>query len=368
MLEAIQAFEKLLQHRPFSFTAEDQQAFVDSFRATALWHVATCKEVAVLWKHFGIHPDSIRTETDLLRVPPILVTLFKEFNLCCVPESDIALTLGSSGTGGQRSLQHLNQQSLHFVKRLAYRIHEDLGICSDTAYNYICFTYDPNIAKDLGTAFTDELLTSFTGKQEVYYAIRPHPSTGEWFFDRELCQKKLWDFHESGLPVRILGFPAFLLDLMAHCRKLPVLGDRAWIQTGGGYKNQQNKDVGKTAFRDMVSSRLGVPLTQIRDLFGMVEHGIPYVDDASGNMRIPNYGRVFTRDPYTLEPLPDGEEGLLHFLCSYNSSYPASSLLSTDYGVVHPDPDGRGKILTILGRAGVQRAKGCAIAAQELLK
>ncbi|MBW7877343.1 MAG: hypothetical protein H3C47_15300 [Candidatus Cloacimonetes bacterium] len=365
---AIAHFRDLLALNPFDFSPEARQKFIQSFKSTASWHISKCPEIRLFWELNKISPDQIHTESDLLNVPPVLVTIFKEWDLACVPREDIVLTLGSSGTGGQRSLQHLDQVSLNHVKSLAYKVHDSLGITSSNKFNYLCFTYDPQIAKDLGTAFTDELLTSFTGINDVFYALRPHPVSGEWFFDRELCQKMIWQFYESGIPTRILGFPAFLLDLLKNCNKLPPLGESSWVQTGGGYKNHAGEVLTKQDFRDLVYQKLKIPPQNIRDLFGMVEHGIPYVEDELGQMRIPNLARVMARDSKDLSPLPDGEPGLLHFLCSYNLSYPASSILSTDLGVVLPDPDGRGKILQILGRAGVSKAKGCAIQAQELLK
>ena len=101
----------------------------------------------------------------------------------------------------------------------------------------------------------------------------------------------------------------------------------------------------------------------------MVEHGIPYVDCENGNLHIPNYARVYVRSPYDLSLRSRGEKGLLHFLCSYNFSYPAPSLLTTDYGrVATCDCSMGGDILILEGRAGVSQHKGCALKALELLE
>ncbi len=101
----------------------------------------------------------------------------------------------------------------------------------------------------------------------------------------------------------------------------------------------------------------------------MVEHGIPYVDCEKGNLHIPNYARVYVRSPYDLTLRKKGERGLLHFLCSYNFSYPAPSLLTTDYGRVGTcDCKLGGDILILEGRAGVSKHKGCALKALELLE
>ena len=58
-------------------------------------------------------------------------------------------------------------------------------MASPENYNYLCFTYDPAIANDLGTAFTDELLTNFTGKNEVYYAIQWDPQKNDFVLNED---------------------------------------------------------------------------------------------------------------------------------------------------------------------------------------
>ena len=106
----------------------------------------------------------------------------------------------------------------------------------------------------------------------------------------------------------------------------------------------------------------------VRDLYGMVEHGVPYCECEKWRMHIPNYSRVLVRDPITLEVLPPGQAGLLQFLTPYHHSFPAVSLLTTDRGVVHPECrcGRKSPTLTLLGRAGVTKHKGCAIAALKI--
>ncbi len=101
----------------------------------------------------------------------------------------------------------------------------------------------------------------------------------------------------------------------------------------------------------------------------MVEHGIPYVDCKKGNLHIPNYARVYVRSPHDLSLRKKGERGLLQFLCTYNFSYPAPSLLTTDYGRLGSCDCGLGGDTLILeGRAGVTKHKGCALKALEVIK
>lgn len=365
----MKATSELLNSDPFSFSTENRDLFLRSFIENATFHYNKHEFTRKLWDRFGFHPSQLKSEEDLENVPGTMVHLFKEHEFHSVPKNEIVLTLTSSGTGGQKSQQFLSQLSLDNVKKLALNIHRSLGMASEEKFNYLCFTYDPAVANDLGTAFTDELLTNFTGKNEVYYAIQFNESKNDFELNEEGTLEALRRFAASSVPTRILGFPALLFEIIEkHHLKLD-LGKESWLQTGGGWKGKADKEIPKAEFRRMIQDRLGIPEAHQRDLFGMVEHGIPYVDCSKGNLHIPNYGRVFVRSPFDLSPLPKGEKGLLHFLCSYNFSYPAPSLLTTDYGrVMQCDCEIGGDILILEGRAGVSKHKGCALKALELLR
>jgi phenylacetate-coenzyme A ligase PaaK-like adenylate-forming protein len=365
----MKATENLLGSNPFEFSAASQKLFMDSFKENALNHYNKHEFTRKLWDKLGFHPSAIQTEDDLTKVPGTMVHLFKEHEFCSVPKEELALVLTSSGTGGQKSQQFLDQQSLDNVKRLALTIHQSLGMASDKKYNYLCFTYDPKVANDLGTAFTDELLTNFTGKNEVYYAIQWNEEAQQFSLNEEGVVETLKRFAASEYSTRILGFPAFLYEVIEKYNILLNLGADSWLQTGGGWKGKADKEIPKKEFRKFIEDRLGIPQQNQRDLFGMVEHGIPYVDCEKGNLHIPNYARVYVRSPYDLSLRKKGERGLLHFLCSYNFSYPAPSLLTTDYGRVGTcDCSIGGDILILEGRAGVSKHKGCALKALELLE
>lgn len=361
--------KRLLASDPFDFSEASKNLFLQSFKENALHHYSHHEFTRRLWDKLGFHPDQLKAEKDLEKVPGTMVHLYKEHEFCSVPREKLALVLTSSGTGGQKSQQFLDQESLENVKSLALTIHKSLGMASEKKYNYLCFTYDPAVANDLGTAFTDELLTNFTGKNEVYYAIQWNEEKKDFELNEAGVLETLKRFEASDIPTRILGFPALLFEIIERNHLTLKLGEESWLQTGGGWKNKADMEIPKKDFRKMIEERMGIPQHHQRDLFGMVEHGIPYVDCSEGNLHIPNYARVFTRSPYDLSLLKKGERGLLHFMCSYNFSYPAPSLLTTDYGRVGSCRCGiRGDTLILEGRAGVSKHKGCALKALELLK
>jgi phenylacetate-coenzyme A ligase PaaK-like adenylate-forming protein len=360
------SIDKLLESNPFEFSNSTEKLFFSSLQQAASCHYSKNDFFKFLWDKSKFNPSDINESMDLSDLPYTMVNLFKFHDMISGPKESIVLTLGSSGTGGQRSQIHLDQLSLNRVKKLAFNIHKELGITSEKKYNYICFTYDPAVANDLGTAFTDELLTSFTDKNDVFYTFQF--KDGEFFFNEQATVEKLIEFSESKYQTRILGFPAFLYKIINKYNLSLNLGEDSWVQTGGGWKTLADEEVPKSVFREFVSSRLGLPKENIRDLFGMVEHGIPYVDCSRGFLRVPNYARILIRDPKTMKVLNYGETGLIQFICTYNSSYPAISLLSTDWGYLTKMNDGFGDVLSISGRAGVTKSKGCAIKAAQMLK
>jgi phenylacetate-coenzyme A ligase PaaK-like adenylate-forming protein len=361
--------QALLGSDPFDFSETNKNLFLRSFRENFHNNFEKHEFTRKFWKHLNFHPDQIQTEEDLYLVPPVMVHLFKEHELCSASAEEIVLSLTSSGTGGQKSRQFLNQESLDNVKKLAYNIHRALGITDEREYNYLCFTYDPHLAKDLGTAFTDELLTSFTGKRKVYYAIQWDDQKQDFYLNEAGTLQALMEFEKSSIPTRILGFPALLYDLIKKNKLHLNLGKDSWLQTGGGWKGHADVEIHKSDFRNFIFEHLGIPIQNQRDLFGMVEHGIPYVDCERGKLHIPNYSRVFVRSPYDLSLRKKGERGLIQFLCSYNTSYPAPSLLTTDYGRVGTcDCALGGEVLILEGRAGVDKHKGCALKALELVE
>lgn len=362
------ATDRLLESDPFEFSEANKALFVESFRENCLFHYENHEFTRRFWDYEGFHPSQLKSEKDLEKVPGTMVHLFKEHEFISVPKQDIALELTSSGTGGQKSRQFLSEKSLANVKKLAWNVHRSLGMTSEREYNYLCFTYDPEIAKDLGTAFTDELLTGFTARKEVYYAIRWREDKQDFELDEAGVISTLKRFASSGIPTRILGFPALLYEILEKHDLSIDLGADSWLQTGGGWKGKADKEIPKSEFRSLITRRLGIPGAHQRDLFGMVEHGIPYVDCELGHLHIPNYARVMVRSPHDLSLLPKGERGLLHFYCSYNFSYPAPSLLSNDYGRLGKCQCSLGgDILVLEGRAGVSKHKGCALKALELV-
>ncbi len=373
-LKSRSAVDALFETPAFEYSPATSGAFCAAMRAALSFQRKHAPVLKALYKAEGFSPASVKTERDIENIPFIFVAALKERDLTTLPYSRIVLELKSSGTSGQRSRMQLDRGSLMRVRRMAWKVFEGLGLTDlERAHDYICFTYDPEVARDLGTAWTDKLLSGFTKKGEIFYTFRWSREKKDFYFDLDGAVAAMKKFEDAGSLVRLVGFPAFALKLTDEFKRrygrTPRLNPGSSVVTGGGWKTLADEAVDKKVYRKILADNLGIPEENVRDLFGMVEHGVPYVDCRLGNFHVPNYGRIIARHPATLEPLGYGKTGLLQFITPYLTSYPSLSVLSSDFGLVREKCSCGlpGPVMEIHGRAGVKKLKGCAISAATML-
>lgn len=377
-MSAIQAVssvvDELIAIPPFEHSIDTDHIFLNAIREAWKVHFNGSGGFRNYYSSKGWSSLELPASFKLEDLPFIHVDVFRERSMITGKHEDVVLELTSSGTGGKKSRNFLDQCSLDRIKKIARNVYDGLGMVSpDDEVNYICFSYDPKIADDLGTAFTDDLLTSFTSVHSVFYAIRWSKEKNDFFFDAEETLRKIDLFASEGKPVRFLGFPAFIYRLLGMRKERsmkPVdFGPESWAMTGGGWKTFENESISRDLFARLMEEDFGIRSHQVRDLFGMVEHGVPYVQCEKGAFHIPVYSVPFIRHPLTLKLQPQGEAGLLQLITPYWTSYPALSILTGDIAAIGPECNcGRkGMTLQILGRGGLKKHKGCAIQAAELL-
>ncbi|MFG2196016.1 acyl-protein synthase [Streptomyces sp. NPDC048639] len=310
-----------------------------------------------------------------VRAPLVHANFFKRHELLSIPREDVFLHLTSSGTTGQKSQMFFDEWTIRAAQRMVARIFDHYGwITPDQPVNYLLYSYEPAPSLQLGTSFTDNYLCDFAPARDTTHALR-HTGTGHEF-DVRGCIHALQRYAEEGLPVRILGFPAFLHFTLERMRSLGVppvqLPPGSLVVLGGGWKGHADRQIGKDVFYSEVGEQLGIPPERIRDTFGSVEHCVPYVECEQHRLHVPVWSRAAVRDTATLEPLPHGEIGYLHLVSPYITSVPAQSVLMGDLASLHPGEEcGCGRPtpwFTVHGRAGVSRNRSCAVAAAELMK
>lgn len=325
--------------------------------------------------HYNFTPAEFNKPEDLVKLPYIFVNVFKKRKLLSIPAKEIKLTLTSSGTTGEKSAMYLDEKSLSRITQIVHNVYNSYGLLDkNQRVNYLCFTYDIRYAKNIGTAFSDKLLSSLTKVNKIYYAIEFDKLSKSFKLNYPKLREVLEDYTKDKLPVRILGFPGFLheaVNKIVKERGRPFkFGHRSYILSGGGWKSVTDKEIPKYFFKAWAEKNLGIPGENLRDLYGLVEHGPPYVECEKGNMHVPIYSKVQIRDAGNLRILPHKKVGLIQLMTPYLTAMPAISILTSDLGMLKKScPCGRSApVLEIKGRAGTTKHKGCAITAMDILK
>ena len=321
----------------------------------------------------GLGVNDLDSLDDWSRLPPIFANFFKQQLLLSSAGED-ALELTSSGTSGQKSRMRYDERSLAAAQGMVAQIFRHYAWDTpDTPCNYLLLSYEPQGRITLGTSFTDQFLCGFAPAHRVVYALR---NTGAGHqFDLFGVIQALQAFAEEGLPVRILGFPAFLWQTLQRMQAMGAApltlpaGSLAFF--GGGWKSQAAQEIPKQQFYAQVHRQLGIEMSRCRDGYGAVEHAVPYIECAHHHFHVPVYAKVYVRHPADFSLQPYGQQGLLGFVSPYISSSPAHAVVMSDLATLHPAAScGCGLAsdwFELHGRAGTTAGRSCAMAASELL-
>ncbi len=346
--------------------------FLDSVREMFAFQREHSRIFDGICEQYGFNLEDIKDEESILHIPAIFVTAFKERKLLSLPEAEIVKTFTSSGTTGSKSQINWDKTSMERQGFMRNSIVETYGLADyEQEVNNLIFSYAPTVSGSRGAAHAHNSYAQFAKEVETFYTIQAD-KYGEAEFRLEEGIKALERFAASGLPLRVTGFPAFGYMTLTELDKRGIhfrFPADSVLFSGGGWKNYTGKTISYNEYVDLVNRVLGIGADRIRDVYGMVEHGVPYMTCEHGHLHIPIYSRVCAVSPHTMDILPDGEVGLLKLITPYIRSTPALSVLSTDLGAVESNcPCGReGKYIVLKGRGGVKKYAGCGISAAQLM-
>jgi len=187
----------------------------------------------------------------------------------------------------------------------------------------------------------------------------------------EALVRSLAELHERGEPVALLGTSFALVHLMDALggRRL-ALPEASRIMQTGGFKGR-SRELSPEAMRAALSQSFGVPEPLIAAEYGMTELSSQLYETTLRDARLgrttgtrrlwwPPWLRVRVVDPERLEPLPEGQEGLVRIDDAANLDS-VCAIQTADVGVLCEGG------LVLRGRAQGAVARGCSIRADELL-
>lgn len=358
---------------PYDFPGTDEM-FIQAVKESALYHYKKNSFFHKWLDRNNFNPESIKTMEDLARIPFLHANFYKTHVEKSAREEDIVLNLTSSGTSGQKSQMFYDPWTIFASDKSADTQFDYYGLISDEPANFLLYSYEPAPGVNMGTLRTRQMMRRYARENHLEYALKYTGSGHE--FDLFGSIAALLRYEKEGLPVRLLGFPAFLYFTLERMREMgypPLkLNPKSLVMMGGGWKGFVGQSLTPVQFRQYINERLGLPTTCCHESYGAVEHGVAYIDCPEHHFHIPIYSRAFIRDTRTLEILPYGKPGFFNVISPMNTAVPVVSLLIGDMVIMHKGDECGCGVPTpwfeIVGRAGISSNKSCAIAASELLK
>jgi len=363
---------KLFMNKSLYDLANTDQMFLDAVKENINFHRRKCSDYDKILKHYFFEIDSLETIDDLVKIPPLPTMYLKNNGLFSIPVKKHLFKATSSGTSGKKSEAGLDLNSSLLALFMVLRTFKFHGVFSLTPTNYIVLGYQPNKNNKLGAAQTAYGTTFATPTLKREYALKYDGK--DYRVNFEGIKKALIRYQKRGLPVRFMGFPAYLYFMLDYIEKEGIalnLPKKSMILTAGGWKQFWGEQKDRTELYDLAKKYLGIEESNFRDFYGAVEHPIVYCDCKNHHFHVPIYSRVIIRDVKTLKPVGYGEPGLINLVTPLMKSMPYVSIMTDDIAVMHEGKHcGCGiesPYFEILGRTGMADLKTCAITVDEFL-
>ncbi|MGA2796677.1 MAG: acyl-protein synthetase [Thermoguttaceae bacterium] len=300
----------------------------------------------------------------LSEVPPLPVSMFKQYLLVAVPPEKVVRELLSSSTTGQQPSRILIDKTTAFrqARALASILKEHLG--GHRRPFLVLDAQESAAAGDTLTARGAAIRGVGNFASETVYGMKKQASgdlAADWPSIEDFFQRHWQE------PVLLFGFTFVVWTRFveeAERRAVKFQASKAQLLHSGGWKKLADQAVIKEEFTRRTSDVLGCDPRGILDFYGMVEQvGTVFVDCQSGNKHAPAFADVLIRRPYTLEPAAIGQTGIIEVISVLPTSYPGQALITEDQGVlmgVDDCPCGRsGNYFRFTKRIEQAEARGC---------
>ena len=338
--------------------AEKQQQQIVRFRELCHWHYENCSAYRnIVNAAFG--GESACDAEKIEDLPFLPVTMFKLHELRTAPQENIVKVLTSSGTTGQAvSKIFIDRPTGMSMEKALVKIMQ----------HFLGKQRWPMIILDHKNVIKDRASFSARGAGILgmsQFGIKPFYALQD---DLSLDWEGLLDYIKNsggGNRFFLFGFTFMIwLGLVEELEKKGKTIDlsQSVLVHSGGWKKLIDQAVSPEEFRRRLKAVTGINICL--NFYGMVEQvGGVFMENELHYLQASVFSQVIIRDPLTLQPMPDGEKGLVQILSVLPTSYPGFSILTEDIGVIrgtdHPDAGMKGKFFEILGRVPQAELRGC---------
>lgn len=354
-------FNAFLDVPPYSLDkAAKGAALTAALKDLSEYHIAHCEPYARMMKAVGFDPA---TCTHYDQIPFLPVSLFKDLDLCSIPQNEVFKTLTSSGTTGQAvSKIYLSRDAAVRQQKTLVKI---VSAFTGAARMPMLIIDSPSVIKN--RAMFSARGAGILGFS-IFGADRTYALDDEMNLDVPAIEAFL-ERHQ-GQKILLFGFTFMVWQhFYKELKRLKDEGKAAGIDLsngilihGGGWKKLISEAVSPVEFQQRLTDVCG--LHDVHDYYGMVEQtGCVYMQCECGHLHASIFSDVIIRRPNDFSVADVGETGIIQVVSVLPDSYPGHSLLTEDEGVLLGEDDcpcGRfGKYFKIMGRLKNAEIRGC---------
>jgi hypothetical protein len=309
----------------------------------------------------GAHPAKLARWQEIPAVP---TGAFKELELRSFPAQRVAHVFRTSGTStSARGALHLDTLALYEASLLpSFARHLLPDLTRGERATILVLAPSPAEAPDSSLSHMFGVLLRELGAPESGYFLRG----GELKLDELLAAIERAAAATQPLVVCGTAFAfVFLLDELARRGRAIALPPGARIMETGGFKGR-SRELGRSSFYAEIEARLGVPAARVVNQYGMTELGSQFYDSV---LRLPGEPRRKLAPPWTRVQLVDPETGRaasereIGQIVVFDLANTGSVLALQTADLGRRIADG----FDVLGREPGAEARGCSVAADELL-
>ena len=346
--------DELLNLPPWSLdTRRKDRVLTDLCNELTGWHAARCPAYRRILD--AVAPDGFHAST-LSGVPWLPVGLFKSHKLASVPDSEIAVTLTSSGTTGQQPSRIFLDKTTARRQTLALA-HTMTGILGPERLPMIVVDTKSVVGRrDEFSARTAGVLGMLNFGRNQTFALNDN-------MDADIAALSDFLGRHGGAPFFLFGFTFIVWKYFVPAVEQAGLDlSNGILVHSGGWKRMTEIAVTPAEFRRRLRERTG--LQHVYNFYGMVEQvGGIFLEGSDGFFHTTNFSDVIIRDPRTWKPAAPGTPGVIQAISALPLSYPGHSILTEDLGVLHADDNPecawRGRAFSVLGRVPRAEIRGC---------
>lgn len=340
---------------PFSPPSGYEEIFQEAVLQLAKHHYDTIPR----YKKF-LANNEVDWNKSFLDLPGLPVRAFKSEKFESQHE-EVGFRLSSSGTTGAKSSVWVTADASRLQKVAAHNVLK--SFLGDERRPVLVFDADPK-THSKQSARSAAILGYGRYADTVTYLME---YAGDELRLKRNWRKMLTSQENQSRPALVVGFTYILYETLKEFQNKSgvALPAGSLLIHIGGWKKLESQRVTSSSFKSALSSTLGLPMTNIRDIYGFTElMGANFVECEEGYKHVPSFVFVRALSMETLSPLSPGNFGVLQFFSPLALSHPGCSLITDDTGTVigtdKPCECGRqGQRIIVSGRREKAETRGC---------